>query len=356
MIKNNKRWAVMFFTLSCIIFIIITLIVVIVDPYFHYHKPNKLFQYPINDERYQNNGIMRHFEYDAVITGTSMAEQFMVSEFNQLFNTDAIKVCFSGGYFKEINDNLKLAIKYNPNIKIIFRSFEGDYIEKDADIMRYEKKMYPNYLYDNSIFNDVNYVFNKDIYKQVLNVLDYTLKGKKTTTFDEYGDITSKRTYSKETAIKNYNRPEKSKLTVKITDESYKKIDENLEQNVISIAKENPNIEFYLFFPPYSILFWDRMNQEGTIEEKLQAEEYAVNKLLKYDNIHLYSFFKHYDVITNLDNYSDIKHYSKEINSKILKWISNGNDELSEDNYKDYYKELKLFYMNYDYESIFIDQ
>ena len=51
-----------------------------VDPFFHYHAPQDRLQYPINNQRYQNNGIVRHFSYDALITGTSMTENFMASE------------------------------------------------------------------------------------------------------------------------------------------------------------------------------------------------------------------------------------------------------------------------------------
>lgn len=46
-----------------------------IDPYFHYRKPNvDGYFYTLYNERSQNNGISKHFDYDALITGTSMTE------------------------------------------------------------------------------------------------------------------------------------------------------------------------------------------------------------------------------------------------------------------------------------------
>ena len=39
------------------------------DPYFHYHGPFSSFSYRLYEERYINDGISRHFNYDAIITG-----------------------------------------------------------------------------------------------------------------------------------------------------------------------------------------------------------------------------------------------------------------------------------------------
>lgn len=43
---------------------------------------------------------MRNFEYDAIIIGTSMTENFKTSEADALFAASFIKVPFSGGIIK----------------------------------------------------------------------------------------------------------------------------------------------------------------------------------------------------------------------------------------------------------------
>ena len=64
------------------------------DPYFHFHKPFSFVRYRLYDERYTNDGISRNFDYDAIVTGTSMAQNFKTSEMDQLFGTRAVKETF----------------------------------------------------------------------------------------------------------------------------------------------------------------------------------------------------------------------------------------------------------------------
>lgn len=72
-----------------------------IDPYFHYHKPelNSYF-YTLNNQRSQNDGIIKHFEYNALVSGTSMAENFRTSEVDEIFECNSIKVAYSGGSYK----------------------------------------------------------------------------------------------------------------------------------------------------------------------------------------------------------------------------------------------------------------
>ena len=65
---------------------------VIFDPYFHYHGKISGLKYRIYNERYINPGILKHFEYDAIITGTSMNQNFKTSTMDQIFGTDSCSI------------------------------------------------------------------------------------------------------------------------------------------------------------------------------------------------------------------------------------------------------------------------
>ena len=138
------------------------MLTIIIDPYFHYHAPLNFLEYPIENERYQNDGIVKHFQYNAIITGTSMTDNFKTSEFDEIFEVDSIKVPFPGARFKEINENLERAVQANPEIKIIVRALDYDFLLFDKDAVRYEPDFYPTYLYDNKLYNDVKYFFNSN--------------------------------------------------------------------------------------------------------------------------------------------------------------------------------------------------
>ena len=83
-----------------------------VDPFFHYHKPEvENYYYPLDNQRSQNDGIARHFDYNAIITGTSMIENFRTSDMDARFDCNTIKLPFSGAYYKENRDVIKKAKK-----------------------------------------------------------------------------------------------------------------------------------------------------------------------------------------------------------------------------------------------------
>lgn len=350
MIKTNKQWVICFFVLLLIIMILIAIFIIIIDPYFHYHKPLPFLQYKIYNERYQNDGIIKHFDYDAIITGTSMSQNFKTSELNSLFDVNSVKVCFSGATFREINNCLVTATKYNPNIKMIVRSIDISYLNFEPDRMKYEDSYYPNYLYDSNIFNDYMYYFNKDVILDSLNNIKHTIRGHKTTTFDEYSNWNKKASFGN--VLEVYNRPEKVSMR-KLKDELLDREKRNVTENVTNLAKEHPEIQFYLFFPPYSIYYWDRVNQLGLIQNQLTYYEYAAELMFEFDNIHLFSFHTLYDIIGDQNNYRDESHYHEDINSQILVWMKEGKYELTKENYKQYFQEISNYYLNYDYESLF---
>ena len=94
-------------------------IVYVFDPYFHFHKPFSFISYRLYDERYTNDGISRHFDYDAIVTGTSMAQNFKPTEVDALFGTKSVKETFSGAGYKELSENLERALQRNSNLKTI---------------------------------------------------------------------------------------------------------------------------------------------------------------------------------------------------------------------------------------------
>lgn len=351
---KNRKWVIGFLVTFVLILGILGGVTAVIDPYFHYHEPQSFVKYELNNERYQNNGIVKHFEYDAIITGSSMTECFRPSELNVLFDVNAIKVPYSGGSYKEVNDNLKIAMEYNPDIKMVVRCIDANAFFSDKDLMNYDNC--PTYLYDESVLNDAAYVFNKSILITALQNFRGYLATKSTyMSFDDYVNWSNYETYGKEAIMTFYDREsvEVVEEMLPITDEEYQMMEATIEQNITSIAADNPDTEFYLYISPYSIYCFDYWNQNGQLQRYLLAEKFYIEKMLQYDNINVFSFFTDYETITNPDNYKDVAHHSGTLNSQILVWMKEGKYELTKENYEAYCDEVYDFYMNYDYDSLF---
>lgn len=322
------------------------------DPFFHFHGPREGQDHRLYSHRYQNDGITRHFEYDTVIIGTSMTECFRTSVCEELFGGSAIKIPFSGASYKELDEALVRAIGYNPEIRTVFRGVDLNRMIMDKDYMRYES--YPDYLYDQDPFNDVNYLFNKDIFvEDVVTAIEYDREADSSYTFDRYSNWSKKYTYGKDAVLSQYKRRASVWKPKAFTAEDERIVRENIAQNVTAVIASNPQIEFYIFFPPYSIVYWDSLHRQGDLERYIRAQAVAMEMILQYDNVHLFGFFDDTQMICDLDNYKDTLHYHGDINDQMLRWMHDGEHQLTLENYEAYLQEMYEFYSAYDYDSLF---
>jgi hypothetical protein len=351
--KEAKKWLKRFIIALALVIGAFAAVVIIIDPYLHYHKPLSFISYRYHDQRYINDGIARHYDYDAVIIGTSMTENFKTSEWEKLTGERTIKLPVAGGDFMEMREQLERAFSYNPEIRTIIWGIDYDALVRPYDFHSYDN--YPTYLYDNNPFNDVEYVLNKDVlYKGVLADLERTIKGEPTETLDSYSSWNIEG--GLEHIMLNYNRlPEAKEMEPDLPKEQEIMVLENVVRNLSDFADAHPDVTFLLFYPPYGIVHWDMCNREGWTLRHFEAEQIATEELLKHDNIKLYNFFDNFELTCNLENYKDPEHYVAGVNSWILTQLLNDEWLVTEDNYMERMKKAHDFYYNYDFETIFTD-
>lgn len=346
--KAHIIWIISTLTILIIAFAAFASITIYIDPFFHYHGPLENYQYPLSSESYQNDGIARNFDYDSIITGNSMVENFKTSEAADLFGGNFIKLPLSGGYYKEINDTLQRAYDAGKHIKCVIRCIDYNSLIKDKDSCK-EDFDYPTYLYNNNPFDDINYVLNKSVFfTRTLEVIQYTEEGGQTSSFDDYANWNGAYPFGAD-AILVYTLGEKARTPQILSEEERTMISENIRQNVTDLADAHPETTFYLFFPPYSICYWDVLNNDGQIDWRIDAEQLAIEELLKHPNIRLYSFCNDFETVCNLDNYIDQIHYGEWINSKILTCMHEDEYLLTKDNYTEYLETVRDFYTSYNY-------
>lgn len=354
---NYKKIVKIFLVQVLLVLVVSSLLVIYVDPFFHYRKPNVNLFYKLDagKERYQNDGIIKHFIYDTMIIGTSMTENFKASECDYIFHANTIKVPFSGGTYKEINDNIATAYRTKHQLKNVIRSLDWSlHLVEDRNTMRNDLGAYPWYLYNDKLNDDIAYFINKDAIKISTKIIKETLlKNRKGITgFDEYANWNADYKFGEKAVLKG-----RAAYYVSNKIRSFNSADEeilkgNIEQNVISLARQHPETTFYYFFPPYSIAYWGELKEKGELEYTFNAEKMAIEMILTCPNIKLYSFNLKTDVTTNLDNYKDATHYGEWINSDILKWMKNEDGLLTKENYLTYLQAERDFYSQFDYDSL----
>ena len=128
---------------------------------------------------------------------------------------------------------------------------------------------------------------------------------------------------------------------------SLEKMKENLDVKILSLFKENPDRDFYVFFPPISILLWEAEKEYST-DIMLEFKEYAIKEMLSYDNVKLYDFQNLDDIVLNLDNYKDTIHYSSKICDDIVRDISEDKNLITKENYKEKIEHLRNIISEFD--------
>ena len=145
--ENGKKWVLVFLAVLMTGLGMAAGMVIWIDPLFHYHPPlTDRFFYVLDHERSINDGITRNFRYTGMITGTSMTENFKTSEAEALFGESFIKVpSFNSGY-REINEITERALRRNPDLKLVIRGVDLDFVLVDKDSLRYGESFFPTYL------------------------------------------------------------------------------------------------------------------------------------------------------------------------------------------------------------------
>ena len=296
-------------------------LVFVFDPFFHYHEPLGPLKAVLTKKEYQVPGTLRNFSYDSVIAGSSTAENFNNRWFDEAFGTQSVKAIKSSGVTAQLDYYVRLALQER-ELKYVFYSLDLFALSGDPETEFPDESM-PLYLYDDNPFTDVKYLLNKDV---IFEDIPYLLAE---TFLDDYDEGASYNwaqyhTFSRSDALANYGRPEE--ISPEKTEGEYR------------MVQENPDTVFYIFYPPYSLLWWDNMIRSGQLEQSLYAARASMERLLGYENVRMYYFQNEEDVILDLDLYMDPIHFNEDINRWMVEEMAQGNYRLTPENYR---KELE---------------
>ena len=355
---NARTWFRNCIALILIIAVLFSAMVVFLDPFLHYHAPLDGFYYVLDEQRMQNDGIIRQLDYDAIITGTSMTENFKTSEMDALFGTSSIKVPFAGATYKEVNDNLEVAFATHSNIRIVVRGLDLSLLDKDANALRDDMGDYPLYLYNDNPVDDIKYLLNRDAIGRYCGMMVLRkLRGHAggMTSFDEYSYTGEMNVYAPDYALQwDYTFSEPAK-EVPVTQEDIERTRENIRQNVCALAKQHPETLFYYFIPPYNMAYWGTERENGTLERSLFLHRMLIEEMIAVDNIRLFAFGTRTEITADLSKYHDLGHYSPDVNTWILQRMAWGTKEdglITGENAEAYLTQFETLVRTYNYDEL----
>lgn len=321
---------------SGVLLLFCALAVVLFDPFFQYHKPLPGLKAVLTDKEYQCVGSLKTFDYDSVIAGSSVAENNYNDWFNRGFNCQVIKAIRSYGATADLCYFLDIAFE-NQELKYVFYNLDPSALVADPETT-YELTGCPMYLYDDNYMNDVEYLLNKGV---LMEKIPYLAANSFMGDYDENDSYNwaQWKEFNSDMALGLYIR-KPSVAPMKAPDYYEEPLRANLEL-LTSRIKAHSETEFYVFVPPYSMLWWDSTYRDGDTEAYLYNMQQAMEELLKYDNVKMYYFQNEREIITDLENYMDILHFSPAINQYICESMIQGVHLVTQDNYQGEIKDMR---------------
>lgn len=328
-------------------------VVFCVDPFYHYH--GAWFGLPVilDNAVYQTAGAARNLEYNSLIIGTSMTENFHASWFDEL-GWDTVKLSYSGARTDDLSAILE---------QIYDRGESPDNIVMDINTYQLTVPSWtayterPEYLYDGKIVTDVSYLFNYDVMIETVERVADSLCGRKSN-LDEAYVWENEEYFGRQVALSSAAETRDALMSAEQEpadlNEMLQCCDENLA-NILPFIEAHPETQFYIFYPPYSMLSWEQEVLKGELAEILEVFKYSMQRFMEYENVQLYYFQNETDIITNLDNYRDTAHHRPEYNRYIFECIRDGRNLVTEENLQLYIDSMYEYAKNYDYDTLWED-
>jgi hypothetical protein len=294
----------------------------VVDPFQFFRKPF-LYRpaYFPGFQRYQNVGLARNYHYDTVIIGSSVTENFYPSYLNRALHVNALKLSISGSTAHEQALILTQAIA-SGQVKNVLWAIEPSAFSFGPKGVRDDQAPFPYYVYRWPRALNVEYLLAVETIRNALVVL----KG-----HGEH-DLKTLETWDRRLAFSAFHvlrawNGRCEHFTRKFTPAalpgppSLRAMEQSIEDNLIRVIRDNPRINFWLFFPPYSILAYIPGDSAQLIAQ-IPFERTVMQRLAPFPTVRVFDFQLAAEVTHDLENYTDPVPYGRRINEWIVDSIA----------------------------------
>lgn len=332
---------------------VMALFVFCVDPFYHYHSTWFGLPVILDNAVYQTAGAARNMEYDSLIIGTSMTENFHASWFDEL-GWKTLKLSYSGARTDDLRAILEQIYRRDESPKNIVMDINA-YQLTVAPWTAYVER--PGYLYDSNILTDVLYLYNYDIVIEAAKRIADGLSGRDSNLDEAYvwgDDMRFGKRYALLNAADMRQILMNSDTVPADPGEILLCCDENME-NILPFIEAHPETQYYIYYPPYSMLYWEQEVLKGELADILTVYEHSMRRFMEYENVHLYYFQNETEIISNLDNYVDTAHYHPRYNRYIFECIRDDMDLVTEENISSLMEFMYQYATSFDYESLWSD-
>lgn len=308
----------------------------IIDPFFQFRvRDNQYFM----NVAYVDAGLIKNYDYDTIIIGSCMVENYDIEEFNDLLNVNALKIGCSGlgsdgvVRYNQLANEVGKAENYYINVDLSgFEVGKADEAiglgqQREINVNEYD------YLLNNDPLSKLKYMFSYEAWFRFVPVdmglVAYRLykgdiSGGKLgarTSVAHNGEWSEDYVYGEKAVMENRKDDgDIEALDKEEQEELLQRMIKNIDEYMGSFDFSNGNYTF--IFPPYSYLFWEDAKLSNRYDIYNEAKDYLVD-WIKQNGGEVYDF-QNADVTYDLNYYMDTIHYSKDLNSYMIQCMARG--------------------------------
>ena len=322
----------------------------IVDP-LQLFRPARFYRaaYP-SEERLHNAGLIRSQSFDTIFMGDSIGLHVRGSEVDDHLGTHSVKLVMSGSSSREQTFVLTAALAREAR-KVVWEMddliFTG---AAEVDNLSY----FPADLYRMNAKGLVGYLLNLETSREAFFLL---LRGWKPMSnlrngliraghlrydndnaneLNVFADALVPSAYNAAkclAAYKYYAQPGNGQRFGAGYD--YDVMVNNFERDAVGLIQQRPDIQFIIYFPPYSMVQYAAMRDlapPDMLPTFFRFSSYALERLSRFPNVALFDFRDAAEISHDLDRFADAIHHSPTTGLLLLSRIAKGNNRVDPSN------------------------
>lgn len=333
---TKRKWILLIICIVMAVLIVCNLLTYIVDPFFQYRfKDNQYFIHT----RYCAPGLIKTYDYDTIIIGSSMTQNFDMDLFRTELDCSPLHIGVGGMSDEDLVEYVLLSNKIG--------KADSYYLCIDiAEFRKQSESRTVDYLMRDDLLSHIQYAISyESLFRFIPVDILFTNVAKQGYSLpssfaykmgiDRFGYWGHEYSYGEEVVI-NGRKTGAYRVSEVDTTGLYEKMVDGIDAFFSQLNLRDAN--YFFFFPPYSSLYWCDAQEEGYFDAYLDAKEYFVEKAAESGAI-VYDF-QGADLTTNLDNYKDATHYSPEINDWMTNCFSLKENVITPDNCSEYREKI----------------
>ncbi len=327
---SASKWIRTFLCSLLAVLLFLSAVAYAVDPFMQFRVKDNAYML---DEWDVCGGLIKNYDYDTLIIGSSMAQCFDMDVVRQELGVKPLHIALGGINPTEIGKLLDVA----------YRTEKADTYYICVDMMTFnkdnEESRLSEHLLKDDFISKLRYLLSYEVWFGFIPVdiafvaldaigVELPIKYAYQKSIDKLGDWRLEHPVGGEQMVlDNYKS---SQYSVSYVDS------ENLYQNIVSSIDtffarcQFDKGEHVFFFPPYSSLCWAEYQNRGQFEIYLQAKRYFIEKALEY-GVTVYDF-QSADITMDLNNYKDTTHFMPHINDWMVTCFASGEWTVNRDN------------------------